>query len=336
MANKNEIINEIRQVQHTGQISQDMIRRKYLKKLSEYTHNTTIIYFSSFPCKTPGISSNLLSIGEDDIQGFMTCINGTHGDSLDLILHSPGGSLEAAEHIVQYLRSKYKYIRAIVPQSAMSAATMVACACDEIVLGKESAIGPIDPQIIVTGPNNVATSMPANSILEDFRRAEVEVASNPMLAAIWAPKLASIPLGMLDFCEKTIDLSKAKVEEWLNSYMFKDDDEKKGHEVAEWLGDFGEHKTHGRPINYDLAKEKGLKVRRLEDDPELQDLVLSVYHATLVTFDVTPCIKLIENQDGKGSYLLAQPQVSVPSQIQVSLPQSPPQFDVPPEQNASI
>lgn len=79
--------------------------------------------------------------------------------------------------------------------------------------------------------------------------------------------------------------------------------------IANWLGDFNEHKTHGRPINYQLAREKGLKITLLEDDPNLQDKVLSVFHATLVTFDVAPCVKIIENHLGKGSYIVIQQQV---------------------------
>jgi ClpP class serine protease len=48
------------------------------------------------------------------------------GKDLDLIVHSPGGSPEATEAIVTYLRSKFNDIRVIVPQAAMSAATMLA------------------------------------------------------------------------------------------------------------------------------------------------------------------------------------------------------------------
>ena len=55
-------------------------------------------------------------------------MNGLRNDKLDLIIHSPGGSVEAAEQIVNYLRAKYAHIRAIIPHSAMSAATMIACA----------------------------------------------------------------------------------------------------------------------------------------------------------------------------------------------------------------
>lgn len=303
MANKNEILGKIVEYKNAGQ---DIIRREYLSNLNEYTGNDTIVYAASFPCRYPNVSGNLLSIGSNDIQGFMTCLNGLKGDRLDLIIHSPGGSLEATEQLVQYLRAKYHYIRAIIPQNAMSAATMLACACDEIVMGKQSAIGPIDPQMTLVKQNGVAHTLPAHSILADFERAKIEIAADKNSANVWIPKLMEIPNGFLDLCQKTIDLSKSKVAEWLDTYMFKDDD-KKGASIADWLGDFNEHKTHGRPINYQLAQKKGLKITLLENDQELQDKVLSVFHATLVTFDVAPCVKIIENHLGKGSYIVIQP-----------------------------
>ena len=148
--------------------AQDIVRRELLKDLQEETKNDVIIYASTFIPKFPGI--NVPSIDQDDIQGFMQCLNGLKSKKLDLILHSPGGSLEATEQIVTYLRSKYDYIRAFIPQSAMSAATMLACACDEIVMGKHSAIGPIDPQMII--PPHV---LPAHSILAEFQQAKEEI-----------------------------------------------------------------------------------------------------------------------------------------------------------------
>ena len=262
MANRNEILSRIGEYKNAGQ---DIIRRQYLSELNDYTKNDTIVYAASFPCNIP-VASNNLSIGLNDIQGFMTCINKLKGEKLDLIIHSPGGSLEATEQLVQYLRAKYKYIRAIVPQNAMSAATMLACACDEIVMGKQSAIGPIDPQMTLTRSNGIAYSLPAHSILADFAKAKSEIAADSNAAKVWVPKLLEIPNGFLDLCVKTIQLSKSKVAEWLNMYMFKDSDDKPGETIANWLGDFNEHKTHGRPINYLLAQEKGLKIKLLEDD----------------------------------------------------------------------
>ena len=141
------------------------------------------------------------------------------GDCLDLILHSPGGSLEAAEAIVSYLRSRFQTIRVIVPQLAMSAATMVACAADEIVLGKHSFLGPIDPQILL------ATSLgtrfvPAQAVLDQFDRAKRECA-NPETLAAWLPMLSQYGPDLLERCESSIQLSRSLVETWLKTYMFK-------------------------------------------------------------------------------------------------------------------
>jgi hypothetical protein len=46
-----------------------------------------------------------------------------------------------------------------------------------------------------------------------------------------------------------------------------------------------------------------LKITPLEDDQSLQDLVLSVFHATVVTFERTNCVKIFENHNGKGMFL---------------------------------
>jgi hypothetical protein len=317
MPTRDHIQREIDALKTEGQ---DNVRHKYLALLNGKTGRDTVIYFSSYGTQRPfPIPSAALSVSQEDIQGFMASLHELKGDELDLVLHSPGGSLEAADQIVQYLRAKYKTIRAIIPQNAMSAATMIACACDEIIMGKHSAIGPIDPQMLLNTPNGGQITIPAHTILQDFERAKTEIKANPLLGNLWAPKLMALPPGYLNLCEQTITLAKEKVELWLAQYMFQGKQPDKAHEIANWLGNFDEHRTHGRPIGYDLAYEKGLIVRRLENDSELQEAVLSVFHATMVTFQSTNCMKIIENHKGKGHYLVANvvvqqiPQSNIPN-----------------------
>ena len=107
----------------------DNIRRKYLLKHHQHTENSVILYASGWLQKN-NAPPEAITINDEDIQALMEVTNGIGGGCLDLILHSPGGSPEAAEAIVSYLRSRFKTIRVIVPQLAMSAATMVACAAD--------------------------------------------------------------------------------------------------------------------------------------------------------------------------------------------------------------
>ncbi|MBW2608501.1 MAG: ATP-dependent Clp protease proteolytic subunit, partial [Deltaproteobacteria bacterium] len=283
MPSRNEIQKEILD-KRIG--AQDEIRRRYLRALANYTHRDTIVYASAFTAhKGPIVPGLVMSVTLEDIQGFMAALHGLKGDKLDLIIHSPGGSMEAADQIVQYLRSKYKHIRAIIPQNAMSAATMIACACDEIIMGKHSAIGPIDPQI--TFPTSAGSfTAPAQSILDEFEQAKKEVKENPSTAPLWVNKIKAYPHGFLNICLTTLKLSQEKVEEWLNTYMFSDlpEDIKSGSKIAEWLVNAKIHKTHGRPITIEKAREVGLYVTALEDDQKLQEKVLSAFHAIMVTF----------------------------------------------------
>lgn len=306
MSNRNEVMNLIAEKHKEAQTAHDIFRREFLADLHDYTKNDTIMYAATSQPRFPGVPSIATQISDQDLSGFMSCLNGLKGEKLDLIIHSQGGLPNAADQIVQYLRDKYEYIRAIIPQNAMSAACMIACACDEIVMGRQSAIGPIDPQITLPRQNGTSATVPAYSILSDFRKAKEEIASNPQSANVWLPKLMEIPIGFLDFCEKTIEMSKSRVADWLDKYMFKDELDKKGRVIADWLGNFDEHMTHGRPINYKTAGDKGLKINLLENDSELQDKVLSVYHAMQVTFELSNCVKMIENHEGKGMYTQVQ------------------------------
>ena len=301
MPSRNEIFDEV--VNAKGG-AQDIIRRKYLRELSEHTGRDTIILSSAFTSqKLPNLPGFLVSITNEDIQGFMSAFHGLTGDKLDVILHSPGGSLEAAEQIVKYMRNKYEDVRAIIPQNAMSAATMIACACDVILMGKHSAIGPIDPQITFPAQSGHFTA-PAQSIIDEFERAKEEIKKDPATAPIWVRRIDKYPIGFLKVCDNTIRLSKEIMEEWLKTWMFKDNPEKEklASDIANWLGDTNEHKTHGRPIDINAAREKKLVVEALEDDNELQDKILSVFHATMATHTFSNCMKFIENQNGKGAF----------------------------------
>jgi hypothetical protein len=210
---------------------------------------------------------------------------------------------------------------------------MIACATDEIILGKHSAIGPIDPQVPISG-----IPVPAHTILADFEQAKRDVAANPMLGALWGQRFSALPPGFLNLCQQTIDLSKEKVEKWLAQYMFKGTDPDSAKRIADWLGNFEEHRTHGRPIGYDLAHEKGLNVTRLEADLKLQEAVLSVFHATMVTFLSAQCLKIVENQNGKGHYVVAQlimqPGVAAPVPTPPTPPAAPPPAAAPPAPDA--
>jgi len=302
------ILKELKDSQVKGQPPQfDAIRRKYLARVYEHTGREVILYASKWTQHDPNVSPDVVSIVDEDLQGIMEVIHGLQGPNLDLIIHSPGGSLEAAEALVLYLRSKFEHIRVIVPLMAMSAATMIACAADVVVLGKHSFLGPIDPQIIVNTPLG-QRMVPAQAILEQFEQA-VKECQDPKKLGAWLPMLNQYGPDLLVLCERANELSKELVQGWLETYMFKAEPDRadKAKSVAEWLADHGNFKSHGRHISRNDLETHGLKVKHLEEDQIEQDLFLSVLHATTHTFNGTQAVKIIENHLGKAFIKQAAP-----------------------------
>lgn len=292
---------------HEAQNAQDRIRRKYLNDLSGYCGKRNVIIYASGAGlqKFAHIQGAALSITDEDMQGFMAACHGLDsGKPLDLILHSPGGSLDAAEQIVNYIRAKFAHVRAIIPQHAMSAATMIACACDEIVMAKHSAIGPTDPQIVLPRVNRAVFALPAQAYLDEFNQAKADIAVNPKNAAVWLQKLQEMPPGFLQMCTDTIARAKITVSGWLEKYMKLD--KQAADRIGKWLGDSTNHKAHGKPIDAQTALNAGLKIVVLENDANLQDIVLSIFHSTMLTFQNSICGKLVENHNGKGLYTTFQ------------------------------
>ena len=239
-------------------------------------------------------------ISDEDIHALMEVSNKLQGSDLDLILHSPGGYPESAEALVSYLRSRFSHIRIIVPQLAMSAASMIACSADEIVLGKHSFLGPTDPQIpLATGTG--LTLVPAQAVLDQFEKAKEECVDPAKLSA-WLPMLGQYGPSLLVRCETALDLSRKLVKTWLANYMFREDldSSAKASKIAAWLADHQHFKSHHRHIPRSELQQQELKVKHLEDDEKLQDLSLSVFHAVVHTFTGTPAVKIVENHTGRA------------------------------------
>ena len=288
MPNWHEIGEQLKQAGSTF----DLIRRKYLKELSEYTNRNVIIYYSGWLQK-----SNIdgLIVNDADKNGLMTVIHKLdRAKGLDLILHTPGGDTAATESIVDYLYSMFgNDIRAIVPQLAMSAGTMIACSCKEIVMGLQSSLGPIDPQF---------SGIPAHGIVEEFKRAYSEIKADPIAAAVWQPVIAKYNPTLIGECEKAIEWSENMVSEWLKRNMFNGlgaaEQLKAIDDVIKELGDHAVSKSHARHLSAKKCQEIGLKIVEMEKDSKLQDLILSVHHACIHTLGATNAFKIIENQDG--------------------------------------
>jgi hypothetical protein len=183
----------------------------------------------------------------------------------------------------------------------MSAGTMLALGCDEIVMGTHSQLGPIDPQFTITTADGVRQA-PAEAILQQFERAKREIDANPRTAGAWLPILSGYGPGLLSRCDIERELGKELVREWLENYMLagEADAGSRAQAAVEFFSDYKSRRTHGRPIRRENLRALGLKVVDLEADQAYQDLALSVHHATMHTLATYPISKIIENHTGRA------------------------------------
>jgi hypothetical protein len=321
----------------------DGIRLKYIGRLRELSNRAVIVYSSGWLL---GRSSGDVSVVGDDVLSMMECCRDVDDSQLDLVISSPGGQAQAAEQIVEYLRTQFDYIRCFVPMQAKSAATMIALGCDEIVVGNHSELGPIDPQITLMTPEGPRGG-PAHAILRDFRRAQEQAGADVSQLAAWTPILRSYVGGLIEYCTQQVNLSIDVVTGWLDRHMLAHEDMQlddadarraKAVEIANYFGSddaYDRYRTHERPIRLPELEEIGVRVRRLgSDDEDLQDAVLSIYHATDITFSANPAVvKIIENHLGRRRVKFQQQfSLNLPMQP-MAIPQPtpvPPEGEIPP------
>ena len=196
-------------------------------------------------------------------------------------------------------------IRAIVPQIAMSAGTMMAVACKSIVMGKQSGLGPTDPQV---------NGFSAYAIKKQFERARAEITSNHRVASAWQPILRQINVDFLEQCNLVMEYAEDFVTRALQENMLKDDKNAKAKAagIAKKFGDLGENKSHSRRFHYAKCKDMGLTIELLEDDQELQDLVLTIHHCYM--HGMGNIVKVIENHKGRiwGQQISSTPRTPEP------------------------
>lgn len=289
MPNWSDVITEINDelLANPNQNPLDTIRRKYLKRISDITGRNAIAYYSGWLQKP---NSQDTTVNDKDKSGFMLAIHKLdRSKGLDLLLHTPGGDIAATESLVDYLHSMFEMdIRVIIPQISMSAGTMIALSSNEIMMGKHSNLGPIDPQI-----GGVA----CQAVLDEFESAKADVKNNPASAALWQVIISKYHPTFLGTCRQAIEWSEKMVSQWLSENMFKYNQEKV-EPVLTMFSDHKEQKSHARHISKNECENVGLNISSLEENQDLQDAVLTTHHVFMHTFSNTEAVKIIENHIG--------------------------------------
>lgn len=119
-------------------------RQELIKRIQDRTGRKLICY----------VSGRMCAIDEDDTMPFVDLLhNVPPNHDVDLMLHTGGGSVDAAEKLMEMLKHHVDTakLRIIVPDYAKSAGTLMVLGADSVVMSDMSELGPIDPQILLFG-----------------------------------------------------------------------------------------------------------------------------------------------------------------------------------------
>lgn len=289
----NDLLNEF-EAQPSDEARNGMLLSRMqvaLNAIGQLRGSRNVLFYASAYLQKPAAPGYSLSITGEEINGFMSTIYGMDWNKgLTLLLHTPGGDINAAETVVSYLWSKFPDIEVIVPVYAMSAGTMISLASNRIVMGRQSQLGPIDPQMMVNG-----RYVSARAIVDQFAMAKAEILKDRDTSLVWAPLLQTVGPALIQEAYNALEFGERMVATWLASHMLSDcpDAVIEGKKVARFFNDAASHKSHGRRIDRQIAKQQGVIVEDLEDTQRLQEEVLSAYHLATIVFEKSPAVKLL-------------------------------------------
>jgi hypothetical protein len=263
-------------------------RQETIRAIQEKTGRTLIVYEAN-------ILSQNGSITETDVQPFCDLLARVEaGADLDLMIQSPGGEIDAAEKLVYMCRSVAGGFRLIVPEYAKSAATLIALASDEILMGLASELGPIDPQLQGPGPGGATFQTSAQTFIDEFESIVDEVARTGTLSPAYLPLLDGLNLGFIGMCRNATERSKQFAAKWLRNHMLNADPER-ADQIAEDLCKVKKWLSHGVVIDADEARKLGISVVKLSKDDDLWKRIWYLHCCYGVLFRTRPIAKVFES-----------------------------------------
>lgn len=227
-------------------------RQAVVRAIEERTGRTLLCY----------VAGSGAPISREDAIGFVDLLHNVHGPApLDLLLHTGGGDIDAAEKLITMMRAKAgnELLRIIVPDSAKSAGTLMVLGADRVVMSDVSELGPIDPQVVLSDANGNRIWHSVQNYLDAFETFSNSLKAKPddVAAQIMLKKLD--PATVMLF-KAVKDRARGFAEKQLKQGMFR--------EGGNWsatvneLLDTKRWQSHGQMISWQDATDAkiGLKV----------------------------------------------------------------------------
>ncbi len=227
---------------------------------------------------------------------------------VDIYLETPGGSGEAAEEIVEFIRGKFDYVSFVVSGEAKSAGTIMVLSADDILMTETGSLGPIDAQVRI-GRSTISAYDYMEWVEEKYKEANKQGRLNPFDATM----VAQINPGELKGVGHALRFAEDLVGKWLKKYKFKhwnvtetrkipvteEMKDKKAQEIARKLTDHSKWRSHGRSIKIKDLEEIGLRITQIEKDEELKEIVYRIQVVCRLLAGTTSTYKIFATEKEK-------------------------------------
>lgn len=190
------------------------------------------------------------------------------GEDIELLLHTPGGDIDAADRLIHMIREKVggAAFRIVVPHLAKSAGTLMVLGADTVVMSDTSELGPIDPQVLIPDSTGALRWAAAQNYLDAYKTHSEALRGDPgdLPSEIMFRKLDPV---VHQRCIAAKKRSRSLAEDLLKRGMFR--------EGGNWTATAGrlidteEWQAHSQGISLHDATEIGLRVSRIHPQDDL-------------------------------------------------------------------
>lgn len=241
-------------------------RQDLIRKIEGKSGRTLICYVA-------GIEA---PIHRDDALGFVELLyNIKKGKDVDLLLHTPGGDIDAAEKLVSLLHATVGNLKVIVPDLAKSAGTLMALGASKIVMSDSSELGPIDPQVRLNDGKGNLIPHSVLHYLDAYDTHTKALVTNPrdVAATIMLNKLDPTTVKLFDAVRTR---ARELAERQLLRRMFQAAPGQYTKIVSQ-LMDIKRYPSHGQMISHQDALQMGLEIEYMEPTAELWRMYWQLY-----------------------------------------------------------
>ena len=184
-------------------------RQALIKQIQAQTGRRLICYVSGSRCL----------VDRDDTIPFADLLHHVPaGKSIELLLHTRGGNVDAAEKLIRMVRRKVGEadFHIVVPEYAKSAGTLMVLGADRVVMSDTSELGPIDPQIRLADGSGQAVQ----NYLDAYEDLEVKLLEDPgnIAARLMLDKLDPT---IIKLCQVAVERARQSAEYLLRHGMFR-------------------------------------------------------------------------------------------------------------------